>query len=358
MLAGLLDTTKKKLIAGVGAGVILVGGVALALVAGGGDDPPVTTTTAPPTTVPTTTTVPPPIAPLTGLPGDAALLGRTALVVKVDNVEPKARPQAGLNQADVVYEERVEGSVTRLLAIFHSTDAAPAGPVRSARTSDIGVLSTLNRPYFAWSGANDFFVVRIRASNLADVGYDRATSHYYRAPDRRAPDNLMLRSTAELMTLPNEGSSPPAPLFLYRTKGQKPARLEPAGGVYINFGSSAGSAPVEYRWNGKGWARTQKGTAHVDAAGVQVAPANVIVQFTPYASSGVVDQFGKPIPEAQMVGEGDAWVFTDGGVVIGRWRKTGLTAITTYTDADGTPIALTPGRTWVALPPPGGASRL
>jgi hypothetical protein len=230
--------------------------------------------------------------------------------------------------------------------------------VRSARTSDLGVLSALHRPFFAWSGANGIFAARIRAANLADVGFDAATGHYYRASDRRAPDNLMLKSTGELMALPNEGSAPPPPLFTYRTADQVPAHLEPVAGVHITYGSSAGSAPVDYRWDGQGWARSQNGTPHVDAAGQQVAPANVIVQFTPYVGSDVNDQFGVPIPEAQMVGEGDAWVFTQGGFIVARWHKPSLDAVATYTDVDGNPISLTPGRTWVALPPPGGASRL
>jgi hypothetical protein len=359
VLAQILDSTKKRIVAGALAAAIVLAGVAVAVASSGGDEPEATTTTeAPTTTEATTTTVPGPVAPLTGLPGDPALIGRTALVVKIDNVEPKARPQAGLNQADVVYEERVEGSVTRLLAVFHSTDAAPAGPVRSARTSDLGVLATLHRPFFAWSGANNFFAARIRGANLADVGYDTATGHYYRASDRPAPDNLMLKSTGELMALPNDGSSPPPALFAYRAEADPLPALEPVGGVLITYGSSAGAAPVEYRWNGQGWARTQAGTPHVDAAGVQIAPANVIVQFTPYVSSGVNDQFGKPIPEAQMVGEGEAWVLTAGGLITGRWHKPTLESVTTYTDATGQPITLTPGPTWVALPPPGGASRL
>lgn len=360
MLAQALNTTSKRIAAGAVALLIVAGGVALALVGGGSAAP--APTTAPPTTTttaaPTTTTAPIPRSPLTGLPGDPALLGRTALVVKLDNVEPKARQQAGLNQADVVYEERVEGSVTRLLAIFHSTDAAPVGPVRSARTSDLGVLATLHRPFFAWSGANSTFAARIRAANLADVGYDAATGSYYRAGDRSAPHNLMLKTTNELMALPNEGSGPPPVLFAFGPEGQAPAHLEPVAGVHVSYGTSAGSAPVDYRWNGQGWARFQNGTPHVDAAGQQVAPANVIVQFTPYLGSDVNDQFGKAIPEAQMVGEGEAWVLTDGGIVVGRWHKPTLEAVTTYTDVDGKPIQLSPGRTWVALPEPGGASRL
>jgi hypothetical protein len=322
----------------------------------GGDDDAKDTTTTKKAAAATTTTAPP-MAPLTGLPiDDANLLARPALVAKFDNVEPKARPQAGINQADVVYEERVEGSVTRLLAVFHSTDAAPAGPVRSARTSDLGVVGPLHRPFFAWSGANAIFAERVRAANLVDVGVDRAQSQYYRASDRRAPDNLMLHSTADVRALPADGSSPPPALFTYRTSDQAPPHLEPVRGANVTYGTSAGSAPVDWTWNGSGWDRTQKGTPHVDAAGARISPANVIVQFVPYASSGVNDQFGNPIPEAQLVGEGDAWVFTAGGVVKGRWHKPTLESVTTYTDVDGAPIALTPGRTWVELPQPGGAT--
>jgi hypothetical protein len=361
VLARTFDTVQKRVAAGALAALVVIAGIVLALTASGGDEPPPTTTTTSTTAAPTTTTtaVPVPVAPLLGLPGDPARIGRTALVVKFDNVEPKARPQAGINQADVVYEERVEGSVTRFLAIYHSTDVAPLGPVRSARTSDLGVLAMLHRPFYAWSGANDIFAARIREANLADVGYDRATGSYYRAGDRPAPHNLMLKSSAELMALPNEGSSPPPALFTYRLgDNPEPAHLERIGGVAVTFGTSAGSAPVDYRWTGAGWARFQKGTPHVDAAGTQIAPENVIIQFTPYVSSGVNDQFGTPIPEAQLVGSGDAWVLTAGGLVMAHWHKPTLEAVTTYTDVDGKPIGLTPGRTWVALVPPGEGRRL
>lgn len=341
------------------AAVLVAVGLLAAACSGGKKDDAAPSTTTSTTAAPTTTVATGPIAPLTGLPApDPSLIGRPALIVKVDNVEPKARPQAGINQADVVYEERVEGSVTRLLAIFHSTDAAPVGPVRSARTSDIGVLSPLHRPFYAWSGANTTFAARIRAANLHDVGVDAAKGQYFRAGGfRHAPDNLMIRSTHEIMDRPADGSSAPPPLFTYRAAGQAPAHLEPTTHVTVGFGTSAGSAPVDYQWNGTGWARSQKGTPHLDEAGVQVAPANVIVQFVAYAATDVPDQFGVPIPEAQLVGEGDAWVLTAGGLVVGRWHKPALDAVTTYTDVDGNPIGLTPGRTWVALAQAGNAVR-
>jgi hypothetical protein len=361
MIPSFLESPRNRVIAVVVAIVLAAGvGVGLASLSGDEEAAPTTTTTTT-TTEPTTTTTEAPaaVAPLTGLPDPGTgHTARPALVVKLDNVEPKARPQAGLNQADVVYEERVEGSVTRLLAVFHSADAAPVGPVRSARSSDIAIFTPLNRPYFAWSGANPTFAGLIRASAVVDVGYDAQSGQYVRERGRPAPSNLMLRSTVDVLSIPVEGSGPPPPIFSFRAEGESTPHLEPVTAVRVTYGSSAGSAPVEYRWNGEGWARTQKGTPHVDAAGVQVAPANVIIQFTPYHGTGVADQFGSDIPEAALVGEGDAWILTNGGLVPARWSKPSLEAITTYLDADGNPVKLTPGRTWVALPPPGEGTKL
>ena len=370
----LLDTIKaqppKKLAligGGAVAAIVLVGGGALALTGGGGDDETATSTTTssteqpPPTaTSPEPAPVPETLMPLTGLPAgdDEEHMERSALVVKIDNVEPAARPQVGLNQADVVYEERVEGSVTRLLAIFHSDDAEGVGPIRSARSSDLGILSMLNRPYFAWSGANPTFAQAVRASNVVDVGVEQYPDQYFRASDRAAPSNLMASSTTDLLELAGEGTAAPQPLFEYRGEGDEAKGVEDVDHVRITFGTSAGSAPVEYEWTGEGWARSQAGTPHVDASGERVTPENVIVQFTPYADTAVNDQFGTPSREAQLVGEGDAWVLTDGGLIEARWKKESLDAVTEYTDANGDPIQLTPGQTWVELPEPGGAEQL
>lgn len=332
--------------------------VAVLALSGGGDDE--TTAASTTTTIAaTTTTKPLPACPLTGNPAtEKKFLSRPALAVKIDNVDPAARPPVGIRQADLVYEERVEGSVTRFMAIFHCSDAAPIGPVRSARTSDIPLFSTLNRPLFAWSGSNDFFVARIKAANIVDVGHTPAVDQYYRASGRRAPHNLFIRGTASMFAAHAPADSkPPPPLFIYRAKGESPTGKK-VRGVHISYGSSSGAAPVDYEWTGEGWARSQRSTPHVDAEGKRIAPDNVIVQFVNYVSSGVNDGSGRPIPEASLIGSGDAWVLTKGVLIEARWSKASLDAITTYTDAKGNPIELTRGRTWVALPPVGGASIL
>ena len=136
-----------------------------------------TTTAATTTTVAPTTTVPPPVYPLTGLPApDALATLRPAIVVKIDN-HTDARPQAGLNQADIVYEEIVEG-ITRFFTIFQSTDAGPVGPIRSARSTDVDLLDQLNRPLFVWSGGNRNVVREIGGANAISMAYGQGPGFY------------------------------------------------------------------------------------------------------------------------------------------------------------------------------------
>lgn len=309
---------------------------------------------------PPATSVPPPpsavlageVAPLTGLAEpDPARRQRAALVVKIDNA-PKARPQTGLNQADVVVEEMVEGGVTRLAAIFHSADADPVGPVRSARSTDIPIVSALNRPLFAYAGANAVFLQQVRTAPLVDVGYDAVPGAYRRTRDRQAPYNLYSATPALFGRAPASAVAPPA-LFVYRPGGQ-PADGEPVRRAHVQYRGRV-VTDVVYEWNGSGFARTQNGTAHVDAAGAQVAPANVVIQFVDYHDTGLVDRSNTGVPEGQLVGEGEAWVLSDGKVVRGRWSKPDPAAVTRYTTGAGAPVALTPGRTWVELAPPGTA---
>lgn len=353
-------TTRQWAIVGGVAAVVLVLIAAVALAGGGSDEPTERATTTSSTTSSTTTTAPAgPTYPLTGMPlDDPARAQRPALVVKIDNAEPRTgrggRPQAGINAADVVFEEMVEGSVTRFAAVFHSQDADPVGPVRSARTTDLLLMGALNRPLFAWSGANAGVVGQVRGANVVDVGYDVASGAYSRAGDRPAPYNLM-SSTGALRGAAASEERPPPALFQYRTAADTEPQGREIQRVHIVFGGGPGSAPVDYQWDGAGWARSQRDSEHVDAAGNRVAPPNVVVQFTPYAEVQCCDAAGFPIVEAQLLGEGDAWVLTNGRLVEAKWSRPSVEDVTTYTDAEGNPVLLTPGPTWVAIAPPGSA---
>jgi hypothetical protein len=299
------------------------------------------------------------IEPLTGLPVDPAVPPRAVLVVKIDNA-PKARPQAGINQADVVVEEGVEGGVTRFATLFHSHDAPSVGPVRSARTTDLLFARQLGRPLFAYSGANAIFEGLIGKAPLVNVGVGRFPTAYHREPGRPAPYNLF-SNTKSLFGSAASDVAPPSPLFSYRPPGEAPpeAGSEPARRVQAVWKLNI-TTTVVYAWDeaSKAFKRTTDGVPHLDAAGVQVAPENVIFQVVAYRNTGLVDRSGAAVPEAELIGEGEAWVLTAGRLIKGRWSRPTEEQTTTYTLPSGQPIKLTPGRTWLELVPLGNLSAL
>lgn len=342
--------TRSRIIGAIVGVALLGGGVLITTARGDERASPTSSTTS---TVTTATTEPPPALtwPLTGVPvDDEAALFRPALAVKIDNVQA-ARPQVGINQADLVYEERVEGGVTRFVAVFHSQDSQPIGPVRSGRSTEIAILSALNRPMFAWSGSNAFMAAEIQASNIVDVAHTPAADQYFRDGERTAPHNLFINGYVPMVDSHRADAGIPPESFAFRDVGA-PLQGEAAGRVDLDFGGGSGGVPISYGWTGDAWARSQNGSPHVDAAGEQVAPANVVVQFVEYAGH----PRDRRLPVGQLVGEGEVWVFSAGQRVVGRWSKPSPEAVTQYLLPDGSPILLTPGRTWVALVPPGGAT--
>src|SRR5215831_18831294 len=124
-------------------------------------------------------------APSPSATGPVRSLNRV-LAVKIDNIV-NARPQTGLNHADIVYVLPVEGGLSRFLAIFSSDYPPVIGPVRSAREDDLPLLRQFGRPGFAYSGAAPHllpFIARARVVNLYD------TPAYFRDGSRVAPHNL------------------------------------------------------------------------------------------------------------------------------------------------------------------------
>jgi hypothetical protein len=335
-----------------------VAGLVLSLLgaacSGGGKKEAASTTTLP---EPSTTTAPAVAAnasPLTGLPLNPAMPARAALVVKIDNA-PKARPQAGINEADVVVEEGVEGGVTRFATLFQSHDSAAVGPVRSARSTDLLFAQQLGKPLFSYSGANAVFLDLVRKAPLVDVGVGRFPTAYHREPGRPAPYNLF-SETKTLFASAGDDVTPPPPLFSYRPAGEAPpgAGSEPAPRVQAIWKLNI-TTTVVYAWDeaSKTFRRTTDGAPHLDAAGVQVSPDNVVFQVVNYKNTGLVDRSGAAVPEAGLVGEGEAWVLTAGRLIKGRWSRPADGRTTAYTLPTGEPVRLTPGRTWVELVPVG-----
>lgn len=312
---------------------------------------PATTTTATSSsttsTSTTTTTVPVgPAAPLTGLPTSPdrqlALL-RPALGIKVDN-HPDAVPQQGLNAADIVIEEKVEG-ISRLLAVFQSNDAS-VGPVRSARFSDPNLLGLFGVPLFGWSGANDAVSSNVaKVAWVVNVNWDRLPGAYSRRSVHAAPHNLYT-DTATLFAKAQSGQAPPPVQFTYLSAGQSNAGATPAPGASLRVGDT----PSEWAWDAaaSAWLRWEYGRRHNTEDGGQVTATNVVILETRYSG-------GSATPTAVSVGGGKAWVLTGGTMVPGTWIRSGPNTTYSLIGADGQPIKLTAGRTWIELPTTGNA---
>lgn len=299
---------------------------------------PTTTTTVPPTTVVAVKTY-----PFTGLPvTNEATYNRPALAIKVNNAA-EARPQAGLNQADIVIEEIVEG-ITRFMAVYQSTDADKVGSIRSARTSDLDLLRGLGKPLFAWSGANGYVMNAVHSlPNVTDIGFDRADSLY--TIGRRLQDytEFFISTKAAYERAP-EASTAPVPMFSYRSAGAGPT----GGSDIAKLELTLDGTHATWKWDAdkKAWLRSTDGRVHEDLDGEQLSPANVVVAFSNYRQSPADPKS----PEAVSVGEGPAWVLTGGKLIKGTWKRETATSAYVLTDTGGRAIALTPGRTFLELP--------
>jgi hypothetical protein len=305
----------------------------------------------PPTTTSTTAKPPPPACPLTGLPvpGGAAVPARPALAVKVDNY-PSARPQSGLDKADVIYEEPVEGGITRYAAVFQCQDAASVGPVRSARNIDIGILGQLGNPLLAHVGGIPPVLANIDASPIVNVDLGENGSIITHPAGRYAPYDTY-SSTAQMWGTHPTMTTPPQPLFGYSTT---PPAGTPVASVNINF---SGTSNVTWTYNPttSQFERFYNGTTPDTLAdGTQNAAANVVVQYVHISygpwlenSEGGLEVQADLYPDAS----GQAQVFRNGVEITGTWQRAALGSPTQFLTAAGTPITLQPGQTWVELVP-------
>jgi hypothetical protein len=309
---------------------------------------------SPPASTTSTTAKPAPPAPtcpLTGLPvpGGAAVPQRPALAVKVDNY-PDARPQSGLDKADVIYEEPVEGGITRYAAVFQCQDAALVGPVRSARNIDIGILGQLGSPLEVHVGGIDPVIANLNASPIVNVDLGSYGSIITNPPGRVAPYDTY-SSTAQMWGTHPTMTTPPQPLFSYSNK--VPAGT-PVASVGIDF-SGTSDVTWDYDATTQQFERFYNGTTpDMLADGVQNAAANIVVQYVAISygpwlenSEGGLEVQAALYPNAS----GQAQIFRNGVEIAGTWRRSTLGSPTQYVTAAGTTISLKPGQTWVELVP-------
>ncbi len=289
-----------------------------------------------------------PVYPLLGTPvTDSQAASRVAIACKIDN-HPNARPQTGLNKADIVFEENVEG-LTRFAAVFHSQGSDPVGPLRSGRTQDVDILTSYNKPLFCWSGGNYRVTKVINASSLVNVGYSasRGKGGYFRSKDKKIPHNLYAKTT-NLWSLAPEGSGPPVPQFVYRgASDAKPATSTPVDGAKV----SMYNVKVYWKWDAatSSFVRFTENLKrelepHMADDG-QVSAKNVVVLYVTYLRS----KADRKSPHAKTTGKGTGFVLTDGGMIEVNWERKDAKDPFTFTDSAGAVVRFTPGRTWVEL---------
>ncbi|GGQ98483.1 DUF3048 domain-containing protein [Streptomyces asoensis] len=272
--------------------------------------------------------------------GPASVAG-SVLAVKIDNA-PDARPQTGLDTADVVYAEQVEGGLSRLMAVYASTLPKAVGPVRSARESDLELLRQFHEPVLAFSGAQGKLLPLIDRAPLDAVTPEDASGAYYRGGDRAAPHNLFLRPGRLLPGVPG-----PAAL----TTGFRYGAAPEGGTALPSLTVRYPAARFTFTWSADRarWLVSTDGAPTVTADGRRVAPATVVVQYVKVRASGFHDFLGNNTPYTETVGAGKARVLRDGRAYDVDWRRPAADGGTDFTTADGSPVNFARGQVWVVF---------
>ncbi|GAC1441066.1 MAG: DUF3048 domain-containing protein [Mycobacteriales bacterium] len=289
--------------------------------------------------------------PLTGQPRTGALL--PALSVKIDNID-LARPQSGLNQADMVVECLVEGGLTRLLAVYDSQSSSVLGPIRSARPVDGALLRALHGGVFAYSGAAAGEIAPAKAYSTSVLISNDADPGPFRRTGRRPPENVYA-STDSLRAAGARLSSAPGLPGPWFTFGPAPKGAASALGVQV--GLSRVSA-ASWTWDGSRYVRAQDGTPDILADGSQVSAADVVVLRVTVGHSGIIDSAGNEDPFVHAFGSGSALVLRSGQVERGTWSRPSVDAPWTFRGPGASALTLAPGRVWVELVPTDGSVAL
>jgi len=280
----------------------------------------------------------------TGLAGE----NKQILVVKIDDTNA-AHPQIGVEDADLVYVEQVEGGLTRLAAIYTSKLPPLIGPIRSARISDIELLAQFGRVGFAYSGAQKKMRPVIAEANLENLSAERnPPSIYGKDPNRVGPVDMILKPD----------------LLLERANANPKIRIETATASVFAFGDAPKgetntaiakikwpSAKYELRWDSANekWLIYFNEKPNMAANGEHLYADTAIIQIVSITPSIYGDKFGEITPFSKTTGSGKAVMLRDGFSYQISWQRNLETDVTTWKSEDGDVANFKPGRTWIFL---------
>lgn len=309
---------------------------------------------------------PPDVNPLTGERTDAASLERLPLAVKISNAPACVRPQAGLSDADLVFEHFAEGGTTRFTAIFYGRDPGRVGSVRSARFIDLE-LPAMYDAVFAYAGASIGVSERLGASDFRDriLTPSEGCPPFCRAPIAATAcgllEHTLFSDTGDLWAVAAaQGLAHRPSLGGMAFHPDAPREGEPANRVTLTYTGSF----VEWRYDpGLGsYYRWQDGGPHVDANNqVSITADNVVIVFVHHVITDVIEDKvgydpstgagGNYSVQIQLWGRGPAVLFRDGRAQRVTWVRLDRTgALGLVTDADYH-VHFKPGNTWFQLVP-------
>ncbi len=292
--------------------------------------------------------------PLTGVQGE--VVERPAVAVKIENTA-RARPQSGLEGADVVWDEIVEFDVSRFVAVYHSTLPEEIGPIRSVRPADASIASPL-RGLLACSGGQDPILAVLARTPLQLMSEDAGDEGFYRVTRRAPPHNVYGSLETFLALADGAHTDPPEEQFAFsrRSGGSAAERLgSPATTISLDL---APGAQPSWTWDAASgrWLRSEGAVPFMTATGEHLGTTNVVVINVEAFDSGFNAQLGEPVPDLRLVGSGTGVVATGGATVDVTWSKADRDDPLLLTAPDGAPATLAPGTTWVELVPlPGGS---
>jgi len=310
------------------------------------------------TPVPTATPTPAPAlvpAPLTGRMVTPAVAKRHVVAVMIDD-HPAARPQSGFNDASVVWQAPAEGGIPRYMMWFQDSVPPAVGPVRSARLYFLAWASEWDAVY-AHVGGSPQAMKLLREKGRGQVGYNAdefrwGGIYFHRTKDRFAPHNVYT-SGKELYTLSRRlGAKNQVMKPAWRFAPDASLAFRPVGGT-INTVYPWNTITYRYDRATNTYRRSVSGEKRQTDRGRKafVAPKNVIVMSMSFAPLN--DGSKKHRLEAQFIGQGPAWISTNGKTIKGTWKKTSMTSPTRFYDKAGNPVTLTVGQTFVQVMPRG-----
>ena len=299
----------------------------------------------------------PPRWPLIGTAAPADAPVRPALAIKIEN-SVDARPQTGLDQADNVWEQVVEGGITRFVAVYHSQVPTEVGPIRSVRPMDPAIAAPLHG-LIAFSGGQGPFVQALKDAGLQTISMDAGADGFYRKSGvGRAPHNVYgTPQTFWDQADANHSAAPQAQFVLARTAEAATAVASGAPASTVAVKLSGGSHPT-WTWDAgtSTFLRSEGTKPAVVRSGVRLSATNVVTLSVQLIDSGTIDPAGNPVPETVLDGSGEGTLSTGGKFVAVTWTKTAKDAVLTIATADGATATLAPGNTWIEPVPRGTGS--